>query len=160
MTQNKKIVKLSVIRDNEESPCPFGLEIPCGCKTVGETITKMAPFDILGEESSEEEKKEIVKANNYVFRWRRTGEKCPFANELVKDKVICFWKSYGAGVHGSALMGSPLYYKHFNGFDGVFSFPLGSYYIASSIPANNYMGYFSLESSAFSEMDFKPTNKK
>lgn len=128
-----KIVKLAVIRENDTTPCPFGLNISFACNTVGELIYKMAPLDILGEDLSDEEKKQIAKANERLFLWKAPQERCPYAGKLFpknESVVECNWGSNAPGVEEKgALVGSPFYYKNFSGvgLDGLYTFPLGFY---------------------------------
>ncbi len=148
--KNKKIVKLAVIRSDEDAPCPFGLAIPYGCRNAGELIRKMAPLDTLGEEATKDEKVQIEKANNHLFLWKNDGHRCVYAGKLFKSKdvVECNWSANTAGsVERGVLVGSPFYYKHFSGIglDGLYTYPLG-YYTDNSIDRGMYYGMYSLES--------------
>ena len=154
----KKIKKLAVIRSNTQDACPFGLPIPFGCKRVGDLITRMAPVDIL-EDSTEEEKEEIAKANRRLFMWMQSEEpcECRYAGKLFKDKgvVECNWDTDVSGEHEkAALVGSPYYYKHFSGIglDGLYSYPLG-YYTDNSIDRGMYYGMYSIESTGQKEVE-------
>jgi hypothetical protein len=142
----KKLVKLAVIRSDTEARCPFGLSIPDGCSKVGPAIRQMAPLDTLGEDASDEEKAEITAANNDVFMWLASGERCPYAAKLFEDKdvVECSWAAEEG--EGSPV-GSPFYYKHFSGIglDGLYSYPTG-YYTDNSIDRGMYYGMYSIES--------------
>jgi hypothetical protein len=166
--KNKKIIKLAVIRSDDSLPCPFGLPVSSACHSVGNIIKNMAPLDIMGPHSSDEEKKEIATANNHLFRWKSEGTMCPYAGKLFpqNEKVVeCNWASNAPEAHDrKALLGSPFYHHHFSGMgpggmglEGLHTFPLG-YYQNSSIDAGIYYGPFSLESVASEEE--KHTNKK
>lgn len=157
---SKKIKKLAVIRSDLEggSSCPFGLPISSACKTVGETIYKMAPLSILGDESTEEEEEELSAANQHLYRWNLENKRCPYAGKLFPDNqgvVECNWGSNAPGVNNQpALRGSSFFYRPFNGtgLDGLYSIPLG-YYTNNSIDIGYYYGPFSFEATASKEKD-------
>ncbi len=145
----KKLVKLAVIRSNDNTSCPFGLSIPFACSTVGDLITRMAPMDVL-EDMSEKEKALIVKANKHLLMWKNPEARCLYAGKLFKDRgvVECNWLAGDAGTtQRGALVGSPFYYKHYSGIglDGLYSYPLG-YYTDNSIDRGMYYGFYSIES--------------
>lgn len=149
---SKKIVKLAMIRKDNEDACPFGLSIPFGCKSAGELVDKMAPITVMGEDSTEEEKQSIIAANNHLLKWKSPGTPCKYADKIIgsKDAVECDWGTNTAGeAGGAALEGSPWYYKHFSGIglDGLYSYPLG-YFSDDSIDRGMYTGMFSIESVA------------
>lgn len=157
---DKKIVKLAVIRKSGIDQCPFGLSIPDACSKVGRAVEHMAHLDILPN-MDEEEKEEIVKANQHIYGWKADGTPCPFAGKLLPEKsaVECNWDSTAPGeTAGGALVGSPFYYKHFSGvgLDGLYSYPLG-YYADNSIDRGMYHGMYSIESIA--QSDPETTNK-
>jgi hypothetical protein len=151
MSNTKEIVKTAVLRTDEEIPCPFGLLISEGaCHLVGPIINKMAPLNIMGDQSSEEEMVEIKKANQYIYKWQCPGTKCPYAGSIFKsddgktDEVVqCTWGEEGAD--GTALVGSPYYWNMFSGIGmtGLYSYPLGYYSEAPITPS--YFGDYSLE---------------
>lgn len=154
---SKKIVKLAVIRKNDADPCPFGLSIPFGCDNAGEVIDNMAPIDILGPESTSEEKAEIIQANNHLLKWKSPGQPCKYAGQILENKeaVECNWDTEAAGdTQHATLRGSPLYYKHFSGvgLDGLYSYPLG-YYTDNSIDRGMYYGMYSIESISSQDTD-------
>ena len=156
---NKKLLKLAVIRSDGEEGCPFGLPIPYGCKRAGKIIARMAPLDALGEDSSDEERAAIAKANRHLLMWDKSedGGRCAFAGKIFKDKnaVECGWDAHGIP-GGSGLRGSPFYYRHFSGtgLDGLYVYPLG-YYTDNSIDRGMYYGMYSLESSGEEEIDLQ-----
>lgn len=157
-----KIKKLAIIRSNMQDACPFGLPIPFSCKRVGDLITRMAPVDVLGEDSTDEEREEIAKANRRLFMWmisEKPCDECRYAGKLFKDKnvVECNWDTDVSGEHEkAALLGSPYYYKHFSGvgLDGLYSYPLG-YYTDNSIDRGMYYGMYSIESTGQKEIRLK-----
>jgi hypothetical protein len=146
----KKTTKNAAIRSNSEHSCPYGLKISKACRNVGKLVLNMAPVDIMGEDSTEDEKKAIAKANSHLFNWHCPGEKCPFASKVFdknEDVVECNWNTEVAGESGGgSLVGSPYYYRHFSGIgtDGLYSYPLG-YYSDNSIDRGMYMGMYSIE---------------
>lgn len=152
--QKNKIIRLAVLRSNDESPCPFGLPIPYACNNAGKSVDKMAPLDILGPEASEEEKEDLSISNNRLYMWANDGEKCKYAArffEKNKDLVDCSWNEYGEH-NKSVPKGSPFYAKHFSGIglDGLFSWPLGGYR-DNSIDRGFYYGAYSVESTGSEE---------
>jgi len=138
---SKKIRKLAVIRSDNDQKCPYGLPISSACQNVGEVIYRMAPIDVLGSDSSEEEKFEITEANNHLYRWKSEGEQCPFAGKIFKKisgTVECNWGSNAPGQAPNSLKGSPLFWRMFGGgenvgLNGLFSYPLNMYYAPFSI---------------------------
>ena len=102
--ENKKIVRLAIIRENEESPCPFGLNIPDGCLKAGKMIEKMVA--IADQDLSEEDKNSIIQANMRVLMLSEEPKcKCKYANFVFKKeesgeegKVECDYGDAGAGL--------------------------------------------------------------
>jgi hypothetical protein len=120
----KKIVKLAVIRENEESGCPFGLNIPDACKTVGKLIDQMIPLDSLTEE---DEKEITAESNNRIFMFDQSQEKgkCKYANYIIKNKAECNFGDHAAGKGHIDTTGSPMIGSYLGG--GFYSVPLGFY---------------------------------
>jgi hypothetical protein len=57
--------KLAIIRSTDENPCPYGLEIPFACKTVGGLIKQMTPTNhMLPKDYTEQDKEKIMTANS------------------------------------------------------------------------------------------------
>jgi len=150
MAKIKNKVKLAVIRSDDEGNCPFGLDVSFGCKNAGELIHKMAPMNMLGDETTDEEKEQVADANKRLLRWHMPEERCYYAGKIFanKDSVECNWDSNAPGAQDEpGLQGSPFYWKFFTGqgLDGVNSFPLG-YYIDNSIDRGYYYaGPYSIE---------------
>ncbi len=123
------IKKLAVIRNNEESPCPFGLSIPNMCQNAGQLVDKLVPLDTLGDDATKEELKELAAHNNLIME-DAPKQRCKYASEIITSHkaVQC---SYGEGVSnqpgGVPLAGSPFYSKVFEGpgLTGLMSFPQG-----------------------------------
>ena len=156
-----------MIRKNDESPCPFGLPIPFGCKHAGNVIEKMAPLDMLGEEATPEEKKKVSDANVRVLAWSIMGsslepKKCPYAAKLFdqKEAVECNYEDTAPGMGDVPLAGSPFYSQIFSGvgLEGLYSYPIG-YYSDFSITRNLYYGALSLQGSVTKEEIKKLANK-
>lgn len=153
---SKKLVKLAVIRTNEEQSCPFGLPVPFGCKYAGGVINRMAPLSALGDDPKPSEKKKVSDANVKVLAYTLMGSseepsKCDYAAHIFdkKEAVECNYEDTapGEGQKG-ALLGAPFYDQIFAGvgLNGLFSYPIG-YYADYNISRNLYYGIFSLQGS-------------
>lgn len=165
MSDKKKIVKLAVIRDNEDTPCPFGLPIAQACSTIGEYIERMAPLSMASEEATPEDLEKVIEANLRVMRWAlmmSDGEPrpCKFAGKLFPDKqnkVECNYDDTAPGVsEKGVLLGSPFYSQHFSGvgLDGLYSYPMGWLQDpASGLARNTYYGLVSLQGSSKEDDD-------
>jgi len=135
VNMDKKLVKLAVIRDNQEHVCPFGLHIPTACFRAGDCTNQMTPVlrvDPDGYDTLIIKDKnvlsEIVKANLEVLMWGgEEPSKCVYANKLFdqKDKVECNYGDQAAGIGQADLSGSPSYTQYFS--SGYASIPLGFY---------------------------------
>lgn len=159
----KKIIKLAVIRRNDDTPCPFGLKISWACKNAGSVIERMAPVDVLGSEATEREKNMLVKANMRLLVWSLMGGQeigeCTYANIVFPDKhaVDCTYGDTAPGTkQRGVLLGSPFYSKIFSGIglDGLYSYPLG-FYSDSNISKNLFYGIYSLQGDASKEQLIK-----
>lgn len=141
-----KLVKLSVIRNKEDEPCPFGLKIPYACKNAGTIVSKMAPVEVLGEEASEDEIKAIVLANKELFLLEADGTRCPYAGKIFLDKgaVECNFGSDAPGVGQQAVEPSKFYSKVYENiaYDGLYSYPMG-WYGDNNISRNLFYGIYS-----------------
>ncbi len=151
MTKKKKIVRLAVLRSDDENPCPFGLSIPSACRNAGDLVDKMAPLAILGPEAKEKEMQELSLSNNRLFMWANPEEKCKFAGktfESNEELVDCIWNELSDDIPKDGIpAGSPFYARHFSGIglDGLHSWPLGGYR-DNSIDRGFYYGMYSIES--------------
>lgn len=138
-----KIKKLAVIRDDDASPCPFGLPITTGCCNVGDAIHRMAPLDSVGEKSKER----VKKANGMVYVYHKTGKRCPFADGVMVKfgKVNCDWGDTAQGIKSVPFAGSPIYPQTFSGvgLDGLYGHP-GGFYGDNNLSRNMFLGLFSL----------------
>jgi hypothetical protein len=154
--------KLSVIRSNDQTLCPFGLPIPFGCSHVGDFINKMGPTNSLGDDSTQSEKDHIADANVRLLAWNLAKEsetgKCPYANEIMdspsaenpeeKSVVNCNYEDSAPGE--SSKVYRPYFQQDFIGvgsFNGINSFPLGMYNDFNS-SRNSYYGIYSVQGSA------------
>lgn len=142
--------KLAIIRDGEMEQCPFGLPVIFGCLNIGNVIDKLAPLDIMGADTTKEEKEQIKKANLHILMWNNPGERCKYAANLFveKNKVQCSWGDTAAGVKETAtLLGSPFYSQMFAGIglDGLYSYPMG-YMSDAGTGRNMYYSITSLNS--------------
>jgi len=154
VTKNKKRLKLASIRDNENSPCPFGLPISFGCKCAGEHIRKMAPVDIMGDGSSIDEEEAVGKANTRLLAWNLLNStekptKCLYAEKIMDSQedhntVACNYDDSAPGSTSQSLVAPPFYSKIFNGgLNGLYTYPVG-YYSDYNVSRNMYYGNYSL----------------
>lgn len=127
-----KNIKLAMIRTNNENNCPFGLPIIVGCKNAGNSIDKMAPLEIMGEDATAEEKNAISVANNHILRWQSSASPCKYAQQIISNKnaVNCSYKegnAEGEHIGSGALTGSDYFWKQLSGnsLDGFYSNPRG-----------------------------------
>ena len=148
----KRRLKLAEIRKNEDSPCPFGLPIPFGCKYAGSCVKRMAPIDIMGKDVDDEEKKMIGSANTKLLSWSllNSAEKptpCIYAGHIMeeKDVVECNFEDSAPGEGpGQALLGAPFYSKIFSGgFTGLYTYPVG-FYSDYNVSRNLFFGVNSI----------------
>jgi len=147
---SKKRVKLAVIRSPGDTLCPFGLPIPYACKHAGKAVTRMAPIEVLGDEPSSNEVKQLIKANKTVMTMEADGTRCPYAGKVFSEKkaVECNFGSNAEGISEEGLTGSPFYSKVYDNiaYDGLYSYPMG-WYGDSNISRNLYYGAYSLQGS-------------
>lgn len=152
-------LKLAEIRKNDDSPCPFGLPIPFGCKCAGANIDKMAPLDVMGKETSEEEQKMIGSANTKLLAWNllRSTEKlkpCRYAGHILeqRDAVECNFSDSAPGEGPpQALNTPPFYSKVFtDSINGLYTYPVG-FYSDYNVSRNLYFGTYSLQGSVITK---------
>jgi hypothetical protein len=153
--------KFASIRKNTEESCPFGLPIPFGCKCAGKNTNQMAPLNIMGDQSSDEEKEMISAANTKLLAWNilQNPEKpsqCPYAGMLLEknDAVECNYEDSAPGQGpAQALQAAPFYGKVFNGgmLGGLLTSPPG-YYSDYNVSRNSYFGTLSLQGEDRKEM--------
>lgn len=157
----KRYLKLAEIRKNDEDSCPLGLPIPFGCQCAGRNVDRMAPLDIMGADSSDDEKKMISGANTKLLAWNllRSSEKptqCPYAGHILEgnNAVECNYNDSAPGEGAAqALQAAPFYSKIFNGsINGLFTYPIG-YYTDYNISRNLYYGTYSLMGSLINKMN-------
>lgn len=123
-----KIVKLSVIRENEERACPFGLPVTEACENVGEHIDDMCPLEDVDDK---QEKELVMKANNRVFIFAgKDGEncgQCKYANVIFdNEKVECSYGDYAAGMGVTSVNPGPMVNTYLD--LGFYSLPFNSDY--------------------------------
>jgi hypothetical protein len=129
-----KKVKLAMIRENKTNGCPFGLNIPDGCKCAGKTVKQMCPLtnqdpkDI--KKLSDEDKKNIIAANNRVMLLSEDApDICIYAHYIFEDetsKVECSYGTEMASGLGVANINAPRNLSQYLGI-GYYSVPLGFY---------------------------------
>src|SRR5271157_5156528 len=144
---------MAEIRRNSEDGCPFGLPIPFGCQYAGNNVKNMSPIDIMGKDSSDDEKNAIGAANTKLLAWNllRTSEKpskCPYVGHLLEKQgaVECNHDDSAPG-QGSAqaLQAAPFYSKMFNGvINGLNTYPVG-YFGDYNVSRNQFFGTYSMQ---------------
>ena len=143
---------LAEIRKNDENQCPFGLPITFGCKNAGDHVDKMASFDVMGKEVSEEEKEMLAAANTKLLAWSllRSSDKpsqCKYVGHILdhNDAVECNYNDSAPGQGPSQpLLQPPYYSKMFNGIiTGLTTYPAG-YLSDYNVSRNLYFGVYSL----------------
>jgi len=116
--QSKKIVKLAIIREQGETPCPFGLDIPDGCKTAGKCVVTMQSID--DPKITGDEREEIKESNKRILMVNSGKAKCKYANYLfTNDKVECGFGDHGDGAGAIGFKGTP----SMTGYTGLMSVP-------------------------------------
>lgn len=144
------MIKLSMLRDNTNLPCPFGLSIPFACKNAGDLVDRMAPLKILGPDANEEEIEMLTKANQQLFDFQNKSEGCKYSNSIVGKAVDCTFDTETAGAQSNdAPIGSPFYSKVYqnSSLDGLNVIPVGENR-DQNMSRNLYYGIFSLLGSA------------
>lgn len=132
--------KLALIRDNSEPKCPFGLNVPGGCKTAGNVVERMMP--------SEEETD--IQNNERLLIWSAVeGEevcRCKYAANIFdeKDKVDCSYGEEGTGM--PIMSGGDSYATLFEdgSLNGLLTYPPGAY-SDYNIWRNSYYGQYSIQ---------------
>jgi len=122
--------------------CPFGLPISLACKNAGSSVTHMYPL----ENSSEEEREKVEKANKKIYIYNKTNEKCIYAANIMEGNIVnCDYGDTGAGMGAPTFSGSPIYPQTFNngGLGGMYATPF-SVYTDYDSSRNLFMGLFSL----------------
>jgi len=118
--------KLAVIR-NKETPCPFGLPIPYGCRSAGISVDKMTKIDdSASEEAKNEEEK--IRSNNMKILSSVSPSQCKYANHLFNKShksVECSFGDSSAGQKNPLFEGSEYYSQIMNGigFSGLYTVP-------------------------------------
>ena len=148
--------KLAMIRDTNDG-CPFGLPIPLGCKSAGDSVERMAPLSMLGKDKPEDnvlddETNEVKNANRMLLSIENPCQRCKYAGKVIKDKdkVECNFDSNAPGIGNSpGLVGAPFYSIVYNNatYDGLYSYPVG-YFGDENISRNIYYGLYSLQGGA------------
>lgn len=115
------MIKLSVIRDNSDTPCPFGLDITKACQVAGESVDKM---QAIKDDDSKTAAKNIA-----ILDQNPSPGKCKYAAHLFKDKpkfVDCDYGDTAAGTSKTPFLGSPYYTQTFEGLGmgGSITYPI------------------------------------
>ena len=110
---NKKLFKYAEVRKDNlpyEENCPFGLDIPEACKSVGVNIIEMTAD------------KENIASNRENFKQTPKCSACPYAAEILADQnaVVCSWGTTTEGQQMPAIYrGSPIYPRLWSGFSDI-----------------------------------------
>lgn len=119
------MLKLAVIRDNNDSPCPFGLSINQACHIAGDAVDDMEAIDEDADDNSE-----IIERNIEILEKASEHSKCKYAAHLFKKKphfVDCDFGDTAAGLsQDGAFTGSPYYTQVFEGvgMGGLLNYPV------------------------------------
>lgn len=159
-----KKIKLAIIRERDEQPCPFGLAIPDGCFAAGKMVEHMTVVNHVEiEEISEEDKEKIIESNHRILTLSNEPKcKCMYANYIFKgkegeeSKVECNFGDNAAGI-GVAPLNSAQMLNQYLGVS-FYSMPIGFYNqdLTYSDGFQNFMNqYFASED----EPEIKKTGK-
>lgn len=117
--------KLAVIRDNDDTPCPFGLSISSACRIAGDSIDQMQVIKDVDDPDTD-----IIRAQNQkILDNNPEPSKCKYTAHLFKKKphvVDCNWGESDAGLSQDvAFNGSPYYTNVMDGtgIGGFYSYP-------------------------------------
>lgn len=94
-----KIVKLSVIRENNTTSCPFGLNINSACKTAGHLVEDMTNVSALVDEP-EDVISRVTEQNLKILNDRGPQGRCLYSSRLFKENpnvVDCNFGDSAAG---------------------------------------------------------------
>lgn len=122
--------------------CPFGLQIPGGCKSVGKSVFEMIPLNSEDAEAYKEYNQRIFVLNS------EEGNACPYANLILEKKksVDCKFGETTSNSNSAniPLDGSPIYPHMYvgNTSNPTHSYPL-PYYADDNI-RTVYYGLISL----------------
>src|SRR5271165_5187434 len=104
---SKDCTKCAFIRGKDISGCPYGLPVTQACLVVGDVVLQMQALENVEKEDVAETKKR----NKIIYYTQKNNQKCPSANDIMKqfNKVECSWGDAGAGEGSHYLPASPLY---------------------------------------------------
>ncbi|MFZ4795897.1 MAG: hypothetical protein ACOYMA_00290 [Bacteroidia bacterium] len=132
-----KIVKLAMIRENDESPCPYGLTIPDACISAGRLVNNMTSLESDDPKKIEKEDVDKIKqSNNRVLMLSKDKPaRCRYLNSMfdknefeedTEAKVECSFGDTAAAGVGNANLSATTPLAQYLGV-GYFSSPLGFY---------------------------------
>jgi hypothetical protein len=118
--------KLSVLRSEFGTPCPFGLSVGIGCQNAGDSVAQMQPLEGLSEDRVERQRE-----HNVAVYSMQGGGRCIYADSLVEaaDAVHCDFGEPGAAIKdipSPAISRGPVKYQP-GGLAGYYSYPVWSY---------------------------------
>jgi hypothetical protein len=132
--------KLSVIRNNEDAKCPFGLSIASACHTAGDAMDEMQEIDPDADNNND-----IVAHNMDILDKNVEPKKCKYAAHLFKKRskvVDCNYGQSDAGIAQQISFNGSPYYSQVGeglGMGGTNSYPI-TYYTDGQEYRNLYYG--------------------
>lgn len=146
-------LKMAEIRKNDENRCPFGLPIPFGCEHAGNFVEKMAPFEVMGKDVTEEEKQALSAANTKLLAWNllyttEIPTRCKYAAKVLEEHnaVECNQNDTAPGENtAQPILQAPFYSTMYNGIiSGLMTYPIG-YMSDYNVSKNAYFGIYSVQ---------------
>ncbi len=133
--------KLAVIRTDDDSPCPFGLDISQSCRTAGDSIDEMQLID-----QDADDNQSIIDHNISILKQNPEPSKCKYAAHLFKNKphvVDCNFGENDAGISSDVSFNGSPYYSQVGegvGMGGLYNGMTDPYYQGGATYRNMYYG--------------------
>ncbi len=133
--------KLAVIRDNDNTPCPFGLSVILGCRTAGDAIDEMQLID-----QDADDNQSVIRHNISLLETNPEPKKCKFAAHLFKNKpyvVDCNFGEADAGISPEVSFNGSPYFSGIGegiGMGGLYNGLTDPYYQGGATYRNMYYG--------------------
>lgn len=110
----KKLIKLAIIRNDDDTLCPFGLPISQACQSAGDSVDNMQVID---EDDDNADK--LIELNLTIWAENPEPKRCKYAAHIFKRKphaVDCNYGDTAAGLSQKGVfVGSPYYTQVFEG---------------------------------------------
>lgn len=105
--------KLSIIREDGATKCPYGLSIISACSSAGNSVSQMQPLNGIDTSKTDE----VIQNNKYTHLTQKSDQRCIYANEILEkfNKVDCSFGSGKSDLGTEYLSPSSLYPKIFIG---------------------------------------------